>query len=437
VPEIIVKSIPLFKNLNIIILLDEYENFLEHQQVVINTLLKFTRPHIKFRIGMRLEGFRTFKMIAEEDFIKEYREYRKVIFEEALNKDKRFHRFLEEISRKRLESIGVLREKGFINIKTILSKEENLEDEAIALAKNKPNKIYEHFSKKVPKEHLDKVRYKDNPLLELLNYIWLTRGVTPEKTYRAMRDYLDKNKTEAGAKYERDYIHKYKLSLMFLLCSIYKKPKLYYSFNTFAFLSSGIVGNFIELCRGSFANAGWDDDLLLQEGKISKASQSHAARDFSKDEIHQISRIETYGGEISTFIRNIGNIFLEYHLDFHLRYPETNQFAVNLDAIKDKNLRNAMSAAIKWSVIQRKPKMQRTTPGDPHLEDTYITNRIFAPSFQISYRTRGGKSVSLNEKNLRVLMHEDNTDISKYIPNRNALDKEEDKNTTARLFPGL
>lgn len=437
VPKVVFSSIPSFKKLNLIILLDEYENFLEHQQVVVNTLLRFTRSNIKFRIGMRLEGFRTFKMISEDDFIKEGREYRKVVFEEALNKDKGFHKFLAEISKKRLESIDVLRERGFTDIKSILAKDENLEDEAIELAKNKPNKIYEYFSKKVPKEDLERVRYRDNPLLELLNFIWLTRGVSPEKTYKSMCDYLGKKKTEDSAKYETDYIHKYKLSLMFLLCSIYKQHKLYYSFNTFAFLSSGIVGHFIELCRRSFAIAGWGDDQLFEEGKISKASQSQAARDFSIDEIHQISRIEIYGGEISRFIRNIGNIFRAYHLDFNMRYPETNQFALNLDTIKDKDLQKSMRAAIKWSVIQRKPKMQRTAPGDPHLEVTYIINRIFAPSFQLSYRTRGGKSVSLNEERLAELMLKDDIDTSKYLPKRNTPHEDVSKDLSASLFPDL
>lgn len=413
VSEMILTDIASLRDLHIVLLLDEYENFLEYQQVVVNTLLRFTRPKIKFRIGMRLEGFRTFKMIADEDFIKEGREYRKVVFEEVLNKDLGYHKFLVEIARKRLESIAILREKQFTNIRIILSREENLEDEAIELTKKKPNKTYEFFSKKLPRQQLDRVRCPDNPLLELMNFVWLTRGVSAEKTSKSMNDYLAKKKTEDAAKYRLDYVDKYKLSLMFLLCSIYRRPKLYYSFNTFAFLSSGIVGHFIELCRRSFAIAGWGDDRLVQEGKIARDYQSQAAREFSTDELHQISRIENYGAQISRFIHNIGNVFRDYHLDFGMRYPETNQFAVNLDTIQ-KDLRDAMEAAIRWSVIQRKPKIQRKGPGE-HLQDTYTINRIFSPSFSISYRTRGGKSVSLNEVRLNELMNVDDIDTSQYI----------------------
>jgi hypothetical protein len=433
VAEMMIDILPFFKDLNIVFLLDEYENFLIQQQVVINTLLKFTRPQIKFRIGMRLEGFRTFGTIYEEDFIMEGREYRKVVFEEVLNKDLGYHRFLAEVAKKRLEAVPALKENGFTDMQSILSSDENLEEEAVELTKGKPDRAYKEFSKRVPREQMDLVRYQKNPLMELLNFIWLERGVSAETTRRAMEDYINRRKTDDGVKYRRDYIDKYKLSLMFLLCSIYKKPKKYYSFNTFAFLSSGIVGNFIELCRRTFAIAGWEDEELITSGRVSNTFQSQAARDFATDQLHQISRIEDYGGQISRFVKNIGNIFRDYHLDPKIRYPETNQFAMDIDSIPDRKVSAAIKAAIKWSVIQRKPNLQSKNPGE-HLEDLYTINRIFAPTFQISYRTRGGKSVSLTEQMIVDLMERDDIDTSHYMPRRN-VSSESSENAHPSLFP--
>lgn len=446
IPELLISILPTFKSLNIILLLDEYENFLDYQQKVVNTLLRFTKPHVKFRIGMRLEGFRTFYMISEEDFIKEGREYRKVVFEEVVNKDSGYHEFLSEICKKRLEATPALKEKGFTNIKSILTLSENLEEEASEIARSKPDKIFEYFLKKFPKdfpknfreEDLAKVRYPKNPLLELLNFIWLTRGVSAETTLKSMNDYLNKTPdSKDGEKYRRDYIDKYKLTLTFLLCSIYRKNKQYYSFNTFAFLSSGIVGHFIELCRRSFAAADWGDtDKLLDDGIIKKEFQHKAATDFSNAEKQQIARIETYGGLISKFVENIGNIFRGFHLDFQMRYPETNQFAINVDSIQDGNLQKAMKASVRWTIIQRKPKMQRTGPSES-LQDIYTINRIFSPSFQISYRTRGGKSISLTETSLKKLMTEDKVNLSDYLIVDEIQTKENPKNNSYDLFSNL
>lgn len=431
--------LPSIADLNIIILLDEYENFLEYQQRVINTMLKFSTSQIKFRIGMRLEGFRTFRTITEEDFIKEGREYRKVVFEEVINKDKDYHDFLKAIAKKRLESIPILRDNGFTDIEDILSREENLEEEAIELTQNKPDKVYEYFSKKVPREQLDKVRFSNNPLPELLNFIRLLRGAPPERVYDSMQDYLSNRKTEEGMKYRRDYVDKYKLSLMILLCSIYKQNKLYYSFNTFAFLSSGIVGHFLDLCRRSFAIAGWEQrEKLLSEGAISKKVQTEAALAWSRTEKQQVSRIEDYGGMLSRFVNNLGNVFRAYHDDIRLRYPETNQFAVNIDTLIDEELKNAMNAAIKWSVVQKKPRLQRTGPSE-NLQDTYTINRIFAPIFRLSYRTRGGKSVVLNEESLSYLMRQDDIEVSSFLPKKRVTKKvtknNVPKSSELSLFP--
>jgi hypothetical protein len=438
IPELLLSTIPSFSSLNFTILLDEYENFLNHQQKVVNTLLRFTKPHIKFRIGMRLEGFRTFEMISEDDFIKEGREYRKVVFEEILNKSVGYQDFLCEISRKRLESIPALRNREFTNIKKILGESENIEQEAYELVQSKPGKIREHFSKKLTKSDLELLSYPQNPLLELLNFIWLTRGVSAEQTLKSMNDYLNKVKgSKDGDKYRMDYIDKYKLSLTFLLCSIYHKNKQYYSFNTFAFLSSGIVGHFIELCRRSFSVGDWrDNEKLLTEGIIKNEFQHKAAMDFSNSEMQQIGRIETYGGQIAKFIENTGNIFRSYHLDFQMRYPETNQFAINIDSIKTVELRETLKAAIRWTIIQKKPNMQRTGPGE-RLQDIYTINRIFSPSFQITYRTRGGKSIILKEDTLKKLMNEDKIVLSDYQLKNDTKIYEENTNDIPNLFSNL
>jgi hypothetical protein len=429
IAELIKALIPLFKNTNIIILLDEYENFLEYQQVIINTLLKFTRPQIKFRIGMRLEGFRTTKVLSEkEDFIKETREYRKIVFEDILNLDKGYRGFLFDIAKKRLAAVQLLNEKGFTDIKEILSDSEDLEAEAIKIVGGDSDRIYNFFLKtyKIDQTALDLVRNPDNPLLELMNFIWLLKGISPEITLQSMTEYLNNQRTANAKKYRLDYVDKYKLTLTFLLNSIYKKKKQFYSFNTLAFLSSGIVGHFIELCRGSFANASWgNNDRLLIEGKIDPEFQSSAAYEYSNSEKSQINRIEDDGGKILRFVENMGNIFRKYHLDIRMRYPETNQFAVNIDALNDKELQKVMKAAIKWSVIQSKPRMQGTGPGED-LQNLYTLCRIFSPTFQISYRTRGGKSVELTEPDLSELVSNENADLTKHYP-KEVADKDSKK----------
>ena len=129
----------------------------------------------------------------------------------------------------------------------------------------------------------------------------------------------------------------------------------------------------------------------------------------------------------------MGNIFRDYHLDFKMRYPETNQFTINIDSIQDSELRDALKAAVRWTIIQRKSNLQRSSPG-PGLHDIYTINRIFSPSFQISYRTGGGVSIELNEASLKKLMHDDKEKLREFILPGDVQANEEHKNNSGDLF---
>lgn len=404
-PALIQENVNELQNIKFIIFIDEYENFSVQQQRMINTLLKFTGSHLTFRIGMRSEGFRTFATSSTDDFIKEGREYSKVIFEDVLIKDSGYQNYLKGIAKKRLENMKIFKENQFTDISEILGKNENIEQEAIDLVKS-DTKHFKFYEKELSNIKIDDISYKENPLLELLNILWVIRGNPPKITKKSMFDYLNKKTTVDSKKYKRDYIDKYKLSLMFLLASIYHENKKYYSFNTFCFLSSGIVGHFIELCRHSFNFAAFENpDALFNEGTISKDQQDKAARAVAITELQGIQRIEDHGNLLYKFTLNIGNIFSDYHKDPRLRYPETNQFSVDKLSLEGTYF-SAFSSALKWSIIQQKPSIQQTSPGK-HRKDIYTINRIFSPQFGISSRTRGGVCEEYKPEDIIELMTKD------------------------------
>jgi hypothetical protein len=244
--------------------------------------------------------------------------------------------------------------------------------------------------------------YSSNPLLEMLNIVLVNRGGDPKTIKQQMEEYLKGSKEKAAKKYQMDYTDKYKLSLLFLLASAYRTNKRYYSFNTFCFLSSGIVGHFIELCRRTFQYAEFEDrDKLVDQNEISIEIQSKAAREVADGQLQNIARIEEYGSRLYLLAKNLGNVFREYHKDKYLRYPETNQFCV-----PSAESTEVFKAALRWSIIQKKPGLQQSSPGQ-QLTEIYTLNRIFSPIFEISYRTRGGYSVEYTFNELESLTSKD------------------------------
>ena len=336
VPRALIDAIPkLPPQFRFLVLVDEYENFSQNQQRILNTLLKFPTDNVTFRVGMRLEGFHTTDIISLDEFIKVGRDYTAVVFEDILAKDAKYQAFLQDVARRRLEAQPYFKQKKWLDIRQFLGAAENLEAEARALVQGRTRAtryLVRAVATLPPTERrtaLDLLSRPEDPLMEMLNGIWLLRGRSVDETQQGMQDYIAGRKTILENKYRRDLVDKYKLSLMFLLASQEKRDKLYYGFNTYCFLSSGIVGNFLELCRRAFQIAAFEDrTALLKQGTISEKLQSMAAREVGRRELDMIQRIPRYGTKLAHFANSLGNGFRTYHLDPYLRYPETNQFSI-------------------------------------------------------------------------------------------------------------
>lgn len=385
-------------DISILLLIDEFENFSKAQQKVLNTAMRFTKDYgTCLRIGMRPNGFKTYDTLSEEDYIKEGRDYRKAEFGNPLvfkkNNDL-YPNLIKKIAAKRLALVPMFRGK---DITDFLGEEENLEVEAKDIVKGGTKHI-ETYLKEINKvrtykgqpklnmEYISSLR-NENPLYEMENLRLLLKGEGVEYVIKAFNDYKNHIVSPEGKKYSNDYDNKYKLTFVFVLSSIYRKEKKgYYSFNDYCQLSSGIIGNFLELCRRAFDLAYFKDYEALIEGRISNEVQTDAAYEFSYSERDMIQRIAKYGGALQVFIDNIGNAFSHIHKDLYMRYPETNQFPIG--KLSPENMK-LFELACMWSLIIKKKSPQNTNGKDTK-EDVYILNRILAPFFKISYRTRGG-----------------------------------------------
>ena len=385
------------KDISILLLIDEFESFSEKQQTVINAAMRYNKEYgIRLRIGMRPYGFKTYDTVNSEDFIKEGRDYSKIEFDNPLVKkqnNKSYFDLIKRVASKRLASVPMFVGTSIVEI---LGDEEDLESEAKDIVKGNTKHI-ELYLKEINKLHifnrtldLDSLKNirDDNPLYEMECLRLLLKGESLEYVEKALSDYKNKEKSAEAKKFSDDYDKKYKLAFVFVLCSIYKREKkAYYGFSDYCYLSSGVIGSFIELCRRAFDLAYFKDRDNLNQGVISKEIQTEAAYEYSYAERDMICRIAEHGKKLEVFINNLGNAFSYIHRDLHLRYPETNMFPVDSD-LSDEN-KKLLEIACRWSLIFKKPNVQDSSAQN-NIHDMYILSRVFSPVFKISYRTRGG-----------------------------------------------
>lgn len=425
-------DIPGWQNILFVILLDEYEN-LGIFQTMVNTLIKQVDDtvNLTYRLGMRPAGMDNNEtnvagehLQVDRDFIFRPLEYKK---------DKDYKEFAINISKKRLESIDVFRTNDLLDITSILGEKEDFDAEAASFVKSKKHfKVLQtYFPDAKQMQEVIKELSCDEKIMEMYNILRVMRGGDYKeigaisRRYRELRDSKELNtqiksdtdEAKKLKKFQLDYSSKYRLTLLYILLTIYGERKQYYSINTFLKLSSGSINDFISLCRNTFKHI--NSTLLedLKRGKpVSRRIQTFAAIDTAEDQRRKVSMSNNHGNAMYTFIDNMGSIFEAYHRDLEARYPETNQFAFadENEIRNDDQLNKYLVELINSGAIIRKKKRQLKSFGNTRRGYLYLLNRIFAPIYQYSYRTRGGFNPVISKADFEMMLNK-SIDPKKYF----------------------
>ena len=403
-----------FKNVELLILIDEYEN-VKYFQEITNTWIRRvdSLSACSYRIGTRPQGISTYNT----EFSEEIRDGRDFILcpLNCVNM-KSYKEFIKEVTFRRLNKIEFFKENSLTDITRILGTRENFDDEASRIVQNKERDIFDKLH--IPENVIDYLWCEGHPLMQMMNIVWYLRGKQQEMIQKAQNadlsgtadKYSEDTVLKEAHKYKLDYSGKYRLQLLCVLCGLYKVSKSYYSFNTFAYLSTGVVNDFISLCRNTFYHLDNMDLEDLLEGKtISVRIQTKGAEDTANEQLNQIQVTDEFGSEMYNFAMNIGYEFEIMHKDIQSKYPETTQFAFENEAEidADKRIKAIKDCMIKWGVIQKKSRRQRISIGMKK-GNLYNLNKIFMLIFNMSYRTRGGFNYVLKKSMFESLLGDKN-----------------------------
>lgn len=400
-------TVPSLSKLNYLLLVDEFENLPVELQKLFNTMIKFCRADVSMRVGRRSENIVTKETVNVVEYLREQHDYCLIVLDQEQD-IQTLKPYLLGIAAKRLQAIEGTNISS--NIIDVLGDKEDLDAECDSIANHK-NLHLKYLLSANPRINSDKflleniisvISYPQNRLAEMLNALWVSRCNDKENpmdiaqfTVGAMNAFFSKGQHPLLEKYENDYKNKYRYALTVLVCTAYRKDKAYYGFNTICYLSEGNARTFINLCKAIISDAFfYEKKSFLDSGSVSKVSQYRAIKNYSTNEFNSVCSIIQNGNAIREFILSIGNVFSEYHKDRLVRYPETNQFIYTPDDLTP-DARDILDIAISWSLIKRRKETQRLSAGIAKEGDLYRINRVFAPIFNISYRTRGGVNVVL------------------------------------------
>ncbi len=367
------------------IFIDEYENLLEYQQVLINTLIKHPAPVI-FNIGTRNEGVKTHRTLAEGESISAPHDYNYFNIEDFKKSD--FEELINDVCQKRLRRISELSElpldSEYLDIKYYLGAE-NLKDEIDRVFVDNKSKEYinlctqylERLSKYNKSELPDLYEVTD-PLFMRLIIVLIDRG----NGLKEIQIEYNKYKNNKASNF-KDWLHNNSTGLIYLMCKENGKKKNYYGYNTYISLSSGIIRYFIELCEIAFRNASREGFNFSTPRPLNAKEQTDAALYVSKYKINDVETYTPFSRELKQFTLLLGGIFEKLHRNPKLSEPEQNHFSTDYERLSPSS-KSFLSNAVLYSILQKRDETKDKSDAIDSNSWEYHLNHIYTPYFQIS-----------------------------------------------------
>lgn len=251
----------------------------------------------------------------------------------------------------------------------------------------------------------------------------LIESDTPELPQEVIDQEIKFIRTSNGLKYDENMLSKYRTKLS--EAAIYRllgkrgkvkgrttRQKRYCGFETFTYLSSGIIRAFLNLAGAAIYKAE-QNGILVKDGQVIPVDcQTWAADIVSKgwlDRVKTVHNIGELGEKTHQLLTDLGYIFRKRLLN-HPTEPETLTISLtdplNLRLPENRETEEIFSKGTKESVFYERPLS--VTPKDPTSPKTqeYILNRVYSPALKISYRARWPRTCDLAVSQIQELLDE-------------------------------
>lgn len=386
-----------------VILVDEYENYAEYQQCIINTRLKHSRREdgVTYRLFMRNGGLVTRETLAPGQTIEETHDYRRHSLDEELD----FNEFASHalrVANRHLEEDPWFKANGYVSVEALF---ENFsaEDEARLLVEEGKRKdelaawVKQHFANDGA-VLLDWMKTEPNPLRRAVAVVLRNQGKTAAEIVATFR--------EGGDKAQQHY-HNYSRGALHWLCRLYHADhKKYAGLNTVLGLAGNNIRVFLDYCHAIVAEWMAADCLPLPIPWRLQDQAIHQQARILRENLYSAARSTT---EINQFLDRLGRVFETAHTGPRQSEPEINHFALRgevADGEGRERLNKWLTDAWYEGVLRQLRGNKQKSLHELRGEDWQICP-WFAPLFNLS--TRRKKKMSLSGEELLVLFRGSDT----------------------------
>jgi len=413
-----VRALPEFANKNFFFIVDEFENLLDYQQEVLNTLIKHCGAHYTFKIGVRNLGWRRRSTLNPNEQLISPADYERIDIEQRLEGDQ-FMKFATEVCNLRAHAVSDF--PSGIDMSRILPALPLDEEAELLGVAGHAQRIRAAVSRECPDWSAD-ADAMPNLELYLVDY-WARSQNLP------LADVFSERRQLPVA--WNDRLGNYKVPLLFTLRG--KRPgiKKYYSgWRTYTSMAGCNIRYLLELVGQA---------LLLQRqdggerGKpISPELQTKAAEIVGRKNLAELEGLSVHGAQLTKLLLGLGRVFEVLAAQPEGRTPEVTQFTLPEDApLLDAE--PLLAAAVMHQALVRSVANKRM---DLDLKAyDYAVHPIFSAFFVFSHRRK--RKLKLTPSQLVQLVREPRLAIRQMLRQYGRSEVDAPLPEQLRLFEGF
>ena len=414
-----VLELPQFLGKNLFFIVDEFENLLDYQQVVLNTLIKHCGSHYTFKIGVRDLGWRKRSTLNENEQLVSPADYERIDIEQRLEGEQ-FVTFAAEVCNLRAQV-----SKDFpsgLDIARILPALSS-EDEAELLGvRDHAERILKHIAAECP-QWLDEAIAM--PPLDLSVVDFWARS-----QQSSVASVLEERRREPKAWDDR--IGNYRVPVLFTLRR--RRPgirKYYAGWRTYTLMAGGNIRYLLELV-GQALLLQKRDDRSESGQPVRPDLQTQAATLVGRKNLSELEGLSVHGAQLTKLLLGLGRVFEILASEPEGHTPEVTQFTLPEDAPLG-DAEELLSAAVMHLALVRSVANKRM---DLDLKGyDYAVHPIYSAFFVFSYRRK--RKLRLTPNQLMTLVKEPKTGIRQILRQNNRGDGNYPLPDQLRLFEGF
>lgn len=375
-------------------LIDEYENFQDYQQRVVNTIIKHANPRYSFKVGVRELGWRVRATLNSNEQLTHPADYERIDIVQDFGTGP-FADFAARVCNERLERVRQHSDSLPARIQDALPRL-SIDDEAVALGAKARNDAFLDALSAEP-ELRAFAEQQTAGMLYLYTFWGENEQLAPAQVVRNAIDHPGE---------WRNRYNNYAHAALFSIRQGKRGIRKYYAgWEVFLLLSSGNIRFLLELVHQSLLNHARDHDLT---SPVSARHQTEAAQQVGRKYLAELEGIVSEGARLTKLLLGLGRVF-QVLAENPLRHsPEINQFCLadpgegKATPSEGKEVDDLLKLAVMHLALVRSSGTKQLDESDT-LEYDYMLHPIFAPFFSFSHRRK--RKIELGAGQLLALLH--------------------------------